>query len=375
MNIYFTASTSNDGTFRDHYKKIITYIKKSGYHLLSGEQTINRQLLKKDKELSDKKIFKREKLLIDQADCVIAEVSLPSHGVGGEIVYALIHDKPVLGLVFENHEDTISPMLEGNPSDNFFFEHYTFGKLPYILKEFLLHVEAVKKRKGKLIVVDGGDGSGKTTQAHLLMEYLKKHTMLAKYMDFPQYYSSFHGKTVARFLRGEFGTLDQVSPYLAALAFAVDRASVKNEMDDFLKKGGYIIANRYATSSMAHQAAKFMQKNDQEEFLKWEYEMEYKVHKIPKEDIVIYLYVPWQYGISLTKKKGNRAYLQGKSEDIHESNLSYRQAVESMYLALVRRYPHWVMITCVEDNKVLSPQAIHKKILTVLLRKNILPGS
>ncbi|KXK11950.1 MAG: thymidylate kinase [Microgenomates bacterium OLB23] len=79
---------------------------------------------------------------------------------------------------------------------------------------------------------------------------------MVKSVDFPQYYSSFSGKTVAMFLRGDFGELNQVSPYLASMPYALDRASVKEEMEEFLAKGGIIIANRYATSNMAHQAAK-----------------------------------------------------------------------------------------------------------------------
>jgi dTMP kinase len=83
---------------------------------------------------------------------------------------------------------------------------------------------------------------------------------------------------------GEFGNIDQVSPYLASLAYALDRATIKREMTDFLAKGGYIIANRYATSNMAHQSAKFTDEKERKDFIKWVYELEYKVHRIPKEN-------------------------------------------------------------------------------------------
>ncbi len=240
IKVYFTAATSFDGELSDNYQKIINLLKKNQLIIVSGEQSVNRKLLEQDKQLGSKEIFDRERKLIDEADFLVAEVSKPSLGVGSEIVYALVKNKPVLALVYKDLEDKISPMIAGNPSDNLFFEHYSSDNLPYILHNFINHIKTAKKRKGFLIVIDGGNGSGKTTQAKLLVDYLKNRGSLIKYVDFPQYYSSFHGKTVARFLQGEFGNIDEVSPYLASLAFALDRASIKKEMVDFLNKGARI---------------------------------------------------------------------------------------------------------------------------------------
>lgn len=371
LKVYFTASTTFDGQYLQQYKKIIEIIKNNGGKIISGNQIIKKDLLKKDKNLTKEQIFKREKERIEKSDCLIAEVTNPSHGVGGEIVYGLISNKPVLGLVYQNKDDKISPMIEGNPSDNFFLERYDLEKLPYILKNFLDHVELVKNRQGKLIVIDGGNGSGKTTQAKLLINYLKEKKFMAKYFDFPQYYTSFHGKTVAKFLRGEFGHIDQVSPYLASLAFALDRASVKKEMDDFLARGGLIVSNRYVSSSLAHQGAKFANEKERKEFLTWLSELEYKVHKMPKEDMVIYLYVPWQMGIRLTAKKTDRKYLKG-SKDIEEKDLKNRVESEKMYLRFASQKKHWVKIDCIEKGKILPPQVIHQKIITVLKKKGYL---
>lgn len=370
LNIYFTASITGDGENKPIYKKILNSL--HGNKIISGKQTIDKKIVEKDRSLDPEEIFKRQKELIEQADLVIAEVTKPSHGVGGEIVYALTHNIPVLALLQAEHEDTISPMVAGNPSDNFFIENYKTENIRFILKDFLTHIQKIKKRKGHLIVIDGGDGSGKGTQAKLLVDYLKKQRIPVKYFDFPQYYSSFHGKTVAQFLRGEFGSIDQVSPYLASLAYALDRASVKREMEEFLQKGGYIVANRYATSNMAHQGAKFLNKKDREAYLKWDYDLEYKVHKIPKEDIVIYLYVPWQTAQKLTAKKTSRTYLQGKAKDIHEKDDSHIQKAEEMYIELSKRYKHWVLLDCVKNNSIDSIANIHKKILEILYEKKII---
>lgn len=379
FNIYFTASTSHNGELIAYYKRILDNIKKLNVNILSGDQVVDRQILKKDKELSAEEIYTRERYQIDQADFVIAEVSKPSLGVGAEIVYALSARKPVLALVRTNYEDRISPILLGNPSENLYLEFYRDKDIPAIISKFIKSIKALteykkilKRKRGKLIVIDGGDGSGKTTQVAILVDYFKKNYIPIKSVDFPQYYKSFHGKMVARFLRGEFGDIDEVSPYLASLSYALDRATIKNEMDDFLRKGGYIVANRYATSSMAHHGAKFSNKKERDEFLKWIMELEYKEHKIPKEDIVIYLYVPWKIGIELTQKKEKREYLKDQAQDIHEKNLQYRKSVEKMYILLAKRYPHWVTINCIKDNKILSPDKIHQKILEVLKNNKII---
>lgn len=371
LKVYFTASTSFDGKLKKEYKKIISQIKKRRHLLLSGQQIIDPKLLQSDAHIPKEKLFQRQKELIEKADCVVAEVSQPSLGVGGEIVYALINKKPVLALLLENYENKISPMITGNPSDNLFLEIYNFDRLPYVLTDFFHHIEILKKQKGKIIVIEGGDGSGKATQAQLLVSFLKKKKILVKYFDFPQYYKTFHGQTVARYLRGEFGPLDNVSPYLASLAYALDRLSAKNQMEDFLKKGGIIVANRYTPSNMAYQGARFTDKKEQKNFFNWLYDLEYKINKIPKENLVIYLYVPWSIGLALTQKKGQRRYLSGKA-DIHEQNIQFRQKVEAMYLTLAKTNKNWVLINAVENNQILPIETIHQKIIKTLVDKKII---
>lgn len=365
MNIYFTATTSQD-TYKKNYRTILQKLEKiPGVNIISGKQILSRSLLSQDKRLSSEKIFAREKSLINKADVVIAEVTQPSTGVGGEIVYSLIQKKPVLALIFEEQEDEISPMLQGNTSDNLYLEHYTLENIHIKLQNFIDHTKKSKQKKGKLIVIDGGDGSGKATQAKLLIDYLKKKKFKVKSVDFPQYYSSFSGKTVAMFLRGEFGQLDAVSPYLASLPYALDRASVREEMEEFLAKGGIIIANRYATSNMAHQSAKIASSADRKKYLDWVYELEYKVLKIPKEDAVVYLYVPWEIGYELTKNKDARAYLNGKANDIQEEDMKHRRAAEKMYLRLAKE-KGWIQINCTVDGKLLSIDEIHRILLSKL---------
>lgn len=373
LNIYFTASTGTPPDILKRHKKLFSTLKRLNVSLVSGQQIVNPKLLEKDKGVSAEDIFSRQKGLIDKADAVVAEVTNASLGVGGEIVYALTQRKPVLALVHAGDEDVISPMIAGNPSDNLFLEYYNGDNGQFKLKEFLNHVKTSKHRKGKFIVIDGGDGSGKTTQARLLIEYLKKKKIPVSYFDFPQYYQSFHGKTVAKYLRGEFGNVNEVSPYLASLAYALDRASVKHEMESALSRGEYIIANRYVSSNLAHQGAKFANPQERDEYISWEQDLEYKVHKIPREDIVIYLYVPWQISETLVKKRGAQKYLKGGVQDIHEKDPQHRVDAQSMYLSLAKRNPHWVMIDCTDDKgNIATVEAIHAKILHVLSSRNVL---
>lgn len=359
MKVYFTASTSGNGDLVPLYSHIIRLIGEHEVTFTSGPQIISAEMLNEDKKLSSKQIYDRQQKRIQDSDLVIAEASKPSHGVGGEIVYALSLGKPVLALVHTKFEDHISPMVAGNQSENFFIEYYDEDSVKNKLSDFIKHIEKIKKRKGKLIVIDGGDGSGKTTQAQLLVDYLKERKIPVKYVDFPQYYKSFHGKMVGQFLKGEFGKIDEVSPYLASLAYALDRASIKREMDEFLAQGGIIVANRYTTSSMAHQAAKCKTEKEQNEFLKWIYDLEYKVHKVPKENIVIYLHVPYQYAAELIRK---RALQKNIEQDIAEKSLDHQKRSEEMYLLLAKKYKHWKTIECIKDGAIIDKEIIQKKI-------------
>ena len=317
--------------------------------------------------------FLARKDIIDKADGVIVDATNLGSDLGGEIVYALMKKKHVLALIHGKNADELSPMLLGNPSDRLFIEHYEAESIQYALSSFLSYLKNVSVRNGKLIVIDGGDGSGKGTQAKLLTDYLVHKKIEYRLYDFPRYYTSFHGATIGRLLSGEFGELDTISPYLASLAYAIDRASLKAEMDDYLAQGGLIIANRYATSNMAHQGGRIKSITERHKFWKWLYELEYKEHKIPKEDLVIYLYVPWQIGMELTKKKEDRGYLKGKKLDIVEEDINYRLKSEEMFLELCSKNEHWHKIDCItKEGKMLSMETIHQKIIALLRSRKII---
>jgi dTMP kinase len=226
-------------------------------------------------------------------------------------------------------------------------------------------------KKGKFIVLEGTDGSGKATQLELLGNFLKTHGYKVKQVDFPQYYTSFFGKLVGRFLKGEFGGINEVSPYLASLTYAGDRFEAKERIRTWLDQGKFVISNRYVGSNMAHQTVK-LPKKEQLKFLRFLEKMEYKVFEIPREDVVIVLYVPVNIGQKLVNNKEKRKYL-GRKLDIHEADFSHQQKASEMYLRLVKRYPYWTKIDCCDRRRKLrKPEEIHKLVCQVLKKKKII---
>lgn len=224
---------------------------------------------------------------------------------------------------------------------------------------------------GKLVVIEGSDGSGKGTQLTLLVDYLKAHRLPHATLDFPQYYKTFFGRWIGRFLKGEFGRVEDLPPYLLMFPYAADRWQAKEDIQRWLVEGKLVVTNRY-TGSNAYQAAK-LPKSEKERFIKWSFEMEYDAFGIPREDLVIFLYVPFAISQQLIETKNTRKYLgKGKTKDIHESNTILMQAVELQYLNFCSRFPHWVKIDCTKDGAILPKEAIHQKVVDLLKRKKIL---
>lgn len=218
------------------------------------------------------------------------------------------------------------------------------------------------KERGKFIVIDGTDGSGKATQTELLVRRLQKSGYKVKTIDFPQYENNFFGKLVGRYLSGEFGNSSQVSPYLASVLYAADRFESKNKIEKWISEGNIVIADRYASSNQIHQGGKISNPKKRKEFLAWLEEMEFKVLKIPKPKAIIYLEVPLKFSLNLLKNSsanGRKKYLNGK-KDIHENDLDHLENAKKSAIKLVQGNNNWVKIDCVEKNKLLSKKEVSK---------------
>ncbi|MBI4058492.1 hypothetical protein HY408_01865 [Candidatus Gottesmanbacteria bacterium] len=225
--------------------------------------------------------------------------------------------------------------------------------------------------KGKLVVIEGSDGSGKGTQLALLVNYFKKTHIPHATLDFPQYYKTFFGRWIGRFLKGEFGRIEDLPPYLLMFPYAADRWQAKGDIEKWITEGKVVLSNRY-TGSNAYQAAKLLPK-ERERFTDWSFEMEYEAFGIPREDLVIFLYVPFTVSQKLLDTKKARKYMGNhKRKDIHEANKVLMREVEKIYLDFAKRFRHWVKIDCVRNGAMLTKTEIHQRILMILKGKKII---
>ncbi len=218
--------------------------------------------------------------------------------------------------------------------------------------------------KGKFIVIEGTDGSGKGTQVHLLVKRLKADGVPVEMVDFPQYEnpSSYF---VAKYLRGEYGTAEDVGPYRASMFYALDRYDKSFEIKKWLDEGIYVIANRYVSANMGHQAGKIDDLEERDKYLEWLHNLEYKTFEIPIPDQTIFLYVPPELGQQMVNHKNNRSYTQGKKMDIHEADINHLKKASEAYIYVAQKYG-WKTIHCSEQGVMLSREAINEEIYNAI---------
>ncbi len=218
--------------------------------------------------------------------------------------------------------------------------------------------------RGKLIAIEGIDGSGKRTQLDLLAEALDARGLTTVRVSFPHYESSF-GKLVGRYLNGDFGSLETVDPHLSALLYAGDRLEAKAGIDAALAEGKIVLADRYIGSNLAHQSAR-VPASGREEFLAWLKRLEYGLYGLPVEDLVLYLFVPASEAQRLVGLKSTRAYTS-LQHDIQEADVSHLQQTAMLYEQLAAA-SNWVRIDCTnpQSGVLLSPEEIHRILLNAV---------
>jgi dTMP kinase len=223
-------------------------------------------------------------------------------------------------------------------------------------------------KKGKLIVIDGTDGSGKATQTKLLVEHLERDGYKVNVVDFPEYYKNFFGKFIGHCLSEQYYNFVKVHPKIASVLYAADRFESKAKIEKWIVAGNIIIANRYASANQIHQGGKITSTKKRKEFLKWLAQMEYQVFKIPKPDTVFYLSVSTDIVLKLIKERnsnGRRKYLgknKAKKEDVHEKDIKFLENSRKSALWLAKTQKGWVKIECVKNGALDTRENIHNKI-------------
>ncbi|TAL48754.1 hypothetical protein EPN83_03065 [Patescibacteria group bacterium] len=219
------------------------------------------------------------------------------------------------------------------------------------------------ERKGKLIVLEGTDGSGKATQSKLLLRALQRH-LPATLFEFPRYKRSEFGRLIRRSLSGEFGDFLRLSPYLSSLPYMLDRARALPLLLEALKEG-HVICDRYTTSNIAYQAAK-LKPLEHRKFISFVENAEYHELGLPTPDVVLFLWVPPRVSRKLLAK---REHSRNVAPDQHELEYNFQRSVIKMYTYLAATNPNWRVVRCVDGHgRVLSRDTIHAKVMNVLRR-------
>jgi dTMP kinase len=221
--------------------------------------------------------------------------------------------------------------------------------------------------RGKFIVLEGIDGSGKRTQLEMLVRAFAARGIACKRVSFPRY-DGFFGKLVARFLNGEFGALDAVDAHFSSLLYAGDRLEAKPAIEADLAAGRTVLCDRYIGSNLAHQSA-MVPHGKRKEFLRWLKQLEYKIYALPTEDLVIYLRVPAAEAQRLVGEKGRRNYTRLR-RDIMEANLAHLKTAAEVYDRLARQ-PNWAKVECAAAHKrgassLRTPEEIHRDVLAAI---------
>lgn len=216
-------------------------------------------------------------------------------------------------------------------------------------------------KQGKLFVIDGTDGSGKQTQMQKLKERFKKEGIDYRAVSFPNY-DSPSSSLVKMYLNGDFGKNAQsISPYIASTFYAADRyATFKTGYEEYYNNGGIILADRYTTANMVHQAGKIKDDEERAKFLDWLWNFEFNLYGLPVPTEVIFLNMPLEYSQKLMQNRANKITHQEK-KDIHESNKEHLQDAYNEACKLVKKY-NWCEIKCVRDGKIKSIDEIHEEV-------------
>lgn len=216
--------------------------------------------------------------------------------------------------------------------------------------------------KGKLIIIEGIDGSGKSTQVKLLIKKLKQQGKKIKTIHFPQHQHDVFGNLIDAYLNNEFGSATKLDYRLAATLYACDRFEAKDKINKWLTQGYWVVLDRYAESNFGHQGAKISNAKKRLQVINWLYNLDYKIFKNPKPDLVIFLDIPVKFVIKLMQA-------MGKHHDGHESDQQFLKNSRQAYLIAQQKYNYWHSVQCIKNNHLLTIDEVHDNIFKIIKTK------
>ena len=215
-----------------------------------------------------------------------------------------------------------------------------------------------------LVAIEGIDGSGKGTQASLLRDALTREGFSCGVIAFPRYDATTFGRTIARYLNGEFGDLQTVGPHFAALLYAGDRFESLPLIQSEIESRDVLIFDRYVPSNLAHQAAK-LPAIQRDPFIAWVESIEYGVYKLPRPDLVIFLDMPVDLAQQLIAQKPTRRYTS-KAADLHEADREHLEQTAQVYRHLAERDRTWHVVNCADQAQPRAADAILQRIVALV---------
>jgi len=213
---------------------------------------------------------------------------------------------------------------------------------------------------GKLIVIDGIDGTGKATQTNRLVERLRMEGKRVETLDFPQYENNVCGRILKKALRGEFGDFLALDPKVASAVYSADRRESLPLLREWLDEGAVVILDRYVSSNMIHQGGKITDEAEATSFLAWLDKLEHELMELPRPDIILYLDVRAEMARELLKQ---RALKEGSERDLVESDIDHMIASRDRALKIVSLFNTWKHIDCSDEKDCIrSFESIHNEV-------------
>ncbi len=225
----------------------------------------------------------------------------------------------------------------------------------------------MSQKRGRFVVIDGTDGSGKATQTQMLMDTLKAEGFEFEVADFPQYGQKSAAMVEEYLINKKYG---QVNPYAASTFYAIDRFDASFKIRKWLEEGRVVVSNRYVTASAGHQGGKISDQDERNKFFSWLNRLEYEIFGIPRPDLNIILHMPAEMAQKLAQKKweDQKEYMNGKKTDLHEEDLNHLKNAEKVFIEISNLFPNTKLVECLDGERLLSPQEVHNKVWEMVRR-------